>query len=105
MAREMAKTYKLNQKEIAKLLNITQTTVSKYITHKRGTLIKFENNGKIQDIIKKTASDLVNHNISIYELSKRICLICKAARSKRLMCKICQISNPTLIPENCFLCQ
>ena len=43
VARELIQSYGLKQREGAYLLGVTQTAVSKYIRHVRGTVLKNEN--------------------------------------------------------------
>ncbi len=83
MVRELHQTYKIQQKDISKLLGITQPSVSYYLHGERG--------GKAVDIIKGKTKEtydfilhlvkkLVNSEITTEGILKEICTICMKVR-------------------------
>jgi len=104
IAKELTETYGLKQKEVANLLGVTQTAVSKYTRRVRGTVVKVEDVEEVQPIFKETVVLLANRNISRYELAGRFCEICEIIRRKRLLCELCKRSDPSIDLQKCFVC-
>jgi len=104
VAKELKQSYGLKQTDIAKLLGITQTAVSKYSTHTRGTVLQVENLNEIQVIVKEMCTSLANGNMQRTELINRLCTACKIIRQKRLMCKLCERSDPRVNIQQCLVC-
>jgi hypothetical protein len=104
LAKELTQTYKLKQNEIAVLLGITQTAVSKYTRDVRGRVIKLEEERDIQEMIAKTAEMLANHGMSRRQLIIRFCEICRLIRRKGLMCELCKRSDPSIDIYQCLIC-
>jgi predicted transcriptional regulator len=104
IAKELTQSYGLKQTDIAKLLGITQTAVSKYATHVRGAVLQVENIDEIQVIVKEMCISLKKGNMARNELIKHFCAACKVVRQKRLMCKLCKRSDPTIEIHHCLIC-
>ncbi len=104
IAIELTQTYGLKQTEVANLLGVTQTAVSKYTRHIRGAVIEIEKIEEVRPIFKETVVLLANRNISRYELAGRFCEICEIIRRKRLLCELCKRSDPSIDIQKCFVC-
>jgi len=104
LAKELLQTHKLKQNDIANLLGITQTAVSKYTRDVRGRVVKLEKEEDIQRMIIETAKMLANGGISRRQLIIRFCEICRLVRQKGLMCELCKRSNPSIDIYQCLLC-
>jgi predicted transcriptional regulator len=104
IARELTQTYGLKQKDVARLLGVTQTAVSKYTRHVRGTVLKIEEVKEVQPTLKEIAVSLANGGISKYELVTKFCVACEIIRRKRLMCELCKLSDPSIDVQQCFVC-
>jgi predicted transcriptional regulator len=104
IARELTQTYGLKQKDVAKLLGVTQTAVSKYTRHVRGTVLKIEEVEEIQPTIKEIVMSLANGSMSKYEFVTRFCVACEIIRKKGLMCELCKLSDPAVDIQQCFVC-
>jgi predicted transcriptional regulator len=104
IAKELTETYGLKQKEVANLLGVTQTAVSKYTRHVRGTVIEIEEIKEVQPIVKETVVLLAKGSISRYELAGRFCEICEIIRRKRLLCELCKRLDPSIDIQKCFVC-
>jgi hypothetical protein len=104
LAKELIQTHKLKQSDIANLLGITQTAVSKYTRHVRGRVVNIERVEEVQQMITETAKMLANGEISRRELLIKFCQICRLVRQKGLMCKLCKRSNPSLDIYQCLVC-
>jgi hypothetical protein len=95
------KNHGLNQKEVAKILELTPSAVSQYISNKRGGVEIKEK--EILREIDKSASIIINKGIT--QLSKETCRICTILKSKKLelknlgYCKNCEILCETAVWE------
>jgi predicted transcriptional regulator len=104
IARELTQTFGLKQKDVARLLGVTQTAVSKYTRHNRGTVLQVEKVKDTQQVLKETVESLANGDITKYELTAKLCRICEMIRQKGLMCRLCALSDPTIDYQQCIVC-
>jgi hypothetical protein len=104
LAKELIQTHKLKQNDIATLLGITQTAVSKYTRDVRGRVVRLEKEKEIQRMIAETAKMLANGWGSRRQLIFRFCEICRLVRQKGLMCELCKRSNPSIDVYQCLIC-
>ena len=104
VARELTQTYGLKQKDVAHLLGVTQTAVSKYTRHVRGTVFKIEEVKEVQPKSREIVVSLANGRMSKYELVAKFCLVCEIVRRKGLMCELCKLSDPSVNVQQCFVC-
>ncbi|RLI42860.1 transcriptional regulator [Candidatus Bathyarchaeota archaeon] len=104
IAKQLIQTYGLKQKEVANLLGITQTAVSKYTRHVRGRVLKIEDVTEVQPVIIEIAASLANGHISRRELVERFCVACAIIRRNGLMCKLCKRSDQSIDIEQCDIC-
>jgi len=94
----------LRQKDVANILGVTQTAVSKYTRHVRGAVLKIEDVEEVQPMIKEIVFSLANGHMSKYELLAKFCAACKIIRGKGLMCELCKLSDPSIDIQQCFVC-
>ncbi|MCP8305269.1 MAG: transcriptional regulator [archaeon] len=104
IAKELTQTYRLKQKDVANLLGVTQTAVSKYTRNVRGTVLKIEEVEEVQPMIKEIGTSLANGRMSKYELVVKFCVACKIIRQKGLMCELCRLSDSSIDIQRCFVC-
>jgi len=104
IAKELTETHGMTQREAANLLGITQTAISKYAHHVRGTVLSLEKEQEVKMLIVKTAASLAVSDFDRTSLALQICNTCKFIREKRLMCELCKRSDPTSDIEQCKLC-
>lgn len=104
IARELTKSYGLKQQEVAELLGITQTAVSKYTRFYRGTVIEVQRIEEANVILKETVSLLANGQMDKYELSEKLCIICGVVRENGVMCELCSLSDPDIDNKKCIVC-
>jgi len=105
VAKELTQTHKMKQNDVANLLGITQTAVSKYITHVRGRVIRIDQTKEIQTMMNEIALTVASEKISGPQLIPRFCAVCQAVRQNGLMCKLCKRSDPTLDIQSCNVCK
>ena len=65
----------MKQKDVSELMDITQPAVSQYITDKRGSGIKLDDN--VRQMVKDFAKELANGEATKAQLISRTCAICK----------------------------
>jgi len=104
IARELTQAYGLRQKDVARLLGVTQTAVSKYTRHVRGVVLKIEDVEEVQPTLKEIVVSLTSGHMSKYELAVKFCVVCEIVRRKRLMCELCKLSDPSIDVQLCFVC-
>jgi predicted transcriptional regulator len=104
VARELTQSYGLKQKDVAQLLGVTQTAVSKYTSHSRGAVLQVEEVEDTQPVLKETIESLANGHMNKYELTAKLCRICEIIRKKGFMCRLCALSDPTIDNQKCIVC-
>jgi predicted transcriptional regulator len=104
IARDLTESYGLKQTEVAELLGVTQTAVSKYTSHCRGAIFEITEVEGVQPILKETVFSLANGEMDRYELAEKLCTICGIIRRSGLMCIICKVSDPDIDSSKCVVC-
>ena len=104
IARELTESHGLKQKEVAELLGVTQTAISKYTSHCRGAIFEVTEVQGVQPIFKKTVLLLANGELNKYELAEKLCLVCGIIRQSGLMCILCKVSDPNIDTSKCIVC-
>ena len=89
------KSFGKSQKDIAKLLGVTESAVSQYLSSKRASFLKFDD--RIKKFIHKSASR-IKCEISLMRETQRLLAF---ARSERLVCKVHKSLG---CPSNCSAC-
>ena len=84
------------QKDIAKLLGVTEPAISQYMSSKRAKLVKF--NAKLTAAIAESAQRIAGETGLIRETQRLLRLI----REERVVCQI--HASLTSVPKNCTLC-
>ncbi len=105
LAKELIQTHNLKQNDVANLLGITQTAVSKYTRNVRGRVIEIEEVKEVRHMITETAKTLANEEVTRRQLAIRFCEICKHVRQIGLMCELCKRSNPSIDISKCLICK
>jgi predicted transcriptional regulator len=105
IARELTHSYGLKQEEVAQLLGVTQTAVSKYTSHCRGAIFEVTDVEGVQPILKETVFSLANDEMDKYKLAEKLCTICGIIRQSGLMCILCRLSDPDIDNSKCVVCR
>ena len=104
IARELTQSYGLKQTEVAELLGVTQTAVSKYTSHCRGAIFEVTEVEGVQPVFKETVFSLANGEMDKYELAEKLCVVCGIIRQSGLMCILCKVSDPNIDSSKCIVC-
>lgn len=97
--RELAismKTTGKSQKEIAKLLGVTEPAISQYMSHKRASTVKFSD--KIKQDIGESASRILSEITLMREMQRLLHIV----RNERVVCQIHEAMGS--VPNNCNVC-
>jgi predicted transcriptional regulator len=105
IAIELTQTYDMRQVDVAALLGITQTAISKYTNQIRGATLEIDQAKEIETMLKNIAHQLANKKLTQQDLVAKFCQVCKTARKTGIMCNLCKRSDPELDPETCQICK
>ena len=91
IVKELHENYKLKQQEIAKILGITQPSVSLYLSGERGGFDDILKDSKAKNEIKKL--DEISEKIAKKQMSERnimeeLCKICSKLRQDKVVCDL-----------------
>ena len=90
----------MKQKDISEIMDITQPAVSQYITDKRGSGIKLDDN--VRKMVHDFASELSEGKASKAELISRTCMICKHVETSDVLNQLG--INKSELSEDCQSC-
>jgi len=105
VAKELTQTHKMKQNDVANVLGITQTAISKYVRDVRGRVIRIDQTEEIRTMMNEIASRVAGEKISGPQLTLRFCEVCKTVRRDGLMCGLCKRFDPTLDIRKCHVCK
>ena len=104
IAKELVEKRGLKQDEVAEILGISQSAVSKYTRRVRGYVMKVDGIGELEPTIEKMIGLLVNGTYQRGEFLRIFCQMCMIIRRTSLMCQFCQKSDPKIKIEECGFC-
>jgi predicted transcriptional regulator len=104
LAKELVEKRGLKQDEVAEILGISQSAVSKYTRKVRGYVIKTNGIEEIEPLIDKMISVLIGGTSQRGEFLGFFCQTCIAIRKTKLMCPFCQKADPNIKVEECNFC-
>jgi hypothetical protein len=103
LAKKLLEKHDLKETQVAEILGVTQSAVSKYHKNVRGTTIPIENIPEIQTIANQMIVLLLKSPTQQAELIDLFCRACSIIRNKGLMCGLCQ-QNQKVKTDNCDFC-
>lgn len=104
MAQQLVEKHGLKQDQVAKILGISQSAVSKYTCKVRGYVIKIDDIDEIQPLMDKMIALLVNEAHDRNSFLLIFCQTCIAIRRTNLMCSFCQKTEPAIKASECDFC-
>jgi predicted transcriptional regulator len=104
IAKELIEEQGLKQDQVAEILGISQSAVSKYSRKVRGHAIKVDDIKEVQPFINGIVTLLLHRTRQSSELLHLFCQACVAVRRTSLMCAFCQKSDPKIKIEECKFC-
>jgi predicted transcriptional regulator len=104
IAQELVEKHGLKQDQVAEILGISQSAVSKYTRKVRGYAIRLDDLEEIQPLVEKMVTLIMNATRERAAFLNFFCQTCMTVRKTGLMCQFCQKSNPTVKIEQCTFC-
>jgi hypothetical protein len=99
ITKELLGTYKLTQKEAARLLGLTQPAISQYYRESRGFKVKLlEKQPKIMKMIDELTENIVYGRIDSKGIQREFCRICKRVREEKAICHLHENICPSIAP-------
>ena len=104
MAKKLVEEHGLKQDQVAEMLGISQSAVSKYSRNIRGYAVRLDSIEEIYPLLNEMAT------LAMTKTYKRACFIelfcetCVAIRRKKVMCSLCQKSDSTINIQQCGSC-
>ncbi len=104
MAKELVERQGLKQDQVAVILGISQSAVSKYAGGTRGHAIEVDSIKEIHGLIGKMTALLASGDYRRGEFLEFFCQTCMIVRKKNLMCVFCMKTDPAIEIEECDFC-
>jgi predicted transcriptional regulator len=104
VATQLVEKHGLKQDEVAEILGISQSAVSRYTRKNRGYVIRAEGIKDIQPLISKMTTLLLDGEYRRQEFLAFFCQTCALVRKNSLMCPFCQKMDPKIEIEQCRFC-
>lgn len=104
MANQLVEKHGLKQGEVAKILGISQSAVSKYTCKVRGCVIRIDDLDEIQPLVDKMTALLVSGTYDRRSFLLFFCQTCVTIRKTSLMCLFCQKTEPAIRANECGFC-
>jgi hypothetical protein len=104
MANELVKKHGMKQDQVAEILGISQSAVSKYTRKVRGNVIKIDDIREVEPLIDKMIGLLVDGHYERNAFLTFFCRTCMTVRKTGLMCQFCQRTDLKMKSEKCDFC-
>ena len=101
----MYREFTMNQVDIAKKLGITQSSVSKYIDGKRGSLIELSKYLEVDEELRRLAKELVHMDLDQYTIQVRLAKITLLVLAKGYFCRYHAELDNSVDPGKCSICR
>jgi len=105
VAKELIEKYNFSQVAAAKELGTTQAAISHYLYSKRGEkrMKELEAMSSVLSMANQVASGIATQSLSPFESMLKFCELCKALRTKDLVCDMHKGFIP--VPAACDVCR
>jgi predicted transcriptional regulator len=104
MARNILEKYGMKEKQVAEILGLSQSAISRYTTKDRGNIIALENQPEVQKIVSQITGFLIYEPHRKKEILELFCAACITIRKKGLMCELCRERMDQKWAESCTFC-
>ena len=106
LARIFMENHGMKEQQVAEILGLSQSAISRYTTKERGNIIAIENVSEVQTLVDKMVNLLLyKESHQTTEVLETFCQICKTIREKGLMCELCQKKSRQKWLETCAFCR
>lgn len=104
MARDIVEKHGMKEKQVAEILGLSQSAISRYKTKDRGNIIILENEPEVQKLISQMTNFLIYEPHKKKEILELFCATCETIRKKGLMCQLCKEKMHKKWAESCTFC-
>ncbi len=104
MARDIVEKHGMKEKQVAEILGLSQSAISRYKTKDRGNIIILENEPEVQKLISQMTNFLIYEPHKKKEILELFCATCEIIRKKGLMCQLCKEKMHKKWAESCTFC-
>jgi len=104
MARNLLQKYEMKEQQVAEILGLSQSAISRYAKKNRGNIITIEDESEVQILIEQMIDLLLCESQKTIEILRLFCETCKTIREKGLMCQTCQKKMTKTQIEICTFC-
>jgi len=104
LAKELVEKHNLKQDEVAEILGISQSAVSKYTRNVRGHVIEIDGIQEIEYLVNRMIGLLLDRTYQREEFLRHFCQTCTIIRKRGLMCQYCKKADPKIKIEECRFC-
>jgi len=82
ISRQLVENYRLNQVEVARLLHVTQPSISNYMGRRKGSakIKRFLNNAVVNEYATNLAQKIFEQRLSVEDLTSDLCGLCAKLR-------------------------
>lgn len=105
VAIQLVEKHGLRQDEVAQILGVSQSAVSKYTSKTRGYIVKIDDIQDVQPLIDKMVVLLLAGAYERQGFLAFFCNTCSAVRKRNAMCQFCQKADSKIEIEECHFCQ
>jgi len=104
MAQELVERHGLKQGQVAEILGISQSAVSKYSNKVRGYVVEIDKVEGIHPLITDMIVMVMGDEYERAEFLELFCRVCAVVRRTGLMCQFCKRSDPKIKIQDCDFC-
>jgi hypothetical protein len=104
MAQQLVEEHGMNQEQVAEILGMSQSAVSKYFSKVRGHVIEVDKVQEARPLITSMLVMLVNGEHQRAEFLQLFCQTCGAIRKTGIVCRFCKKSDPKIKIQECCFC-
>jgi predicted transcriptional regulator len=104
IAQKLIAEHGLKQDQVAEMLGMSQSAVSKYFGKVRGHVIRIDDMEMVQLLVDNMTDLLMSGTYQRSDFLQLFCQACVAVRKTSVMCAFCQKSSRKLKIEECGFC-
>ncbi len=104
IAKKLVEEHGLKQDQVAEMLGISQSAVSKYSRNIRGYAVRLDSIQEIYPLLNEMAKIAFEANRNRTCFVELFCEACIAIRRKKIMCSLCHKSDSTINIQQCDYC-
>ena len=104
VARRLQENYNMTQQQIAKLLGVTQASISNYARKTRGMMVNLEGDSAVSKAADQIARGLSGKDPDQREVMRDMTNVLDYIRFNHMMCSLHSELEPGFQVEGCFAC-